>query len=59
MPTKMYITGEWENKNIRYQHPQEKHIEVEVDYFLRDKILNCATDEVQQVINEILQINKK
>lgn len=58
MVTKMYITWEWDDKDIKYQRPDEKHIEVEVDYFLRDKIMACAAEDVQKVINEILECNK-
>ncbi len=59
MPTTMYITWEWNDKQITGKRPNEKHIEVELDYTLRDKIMECTTEDVQKVINEILECNKK
>ena len=59
MPTKMYITWEWDNKDIKYHRPKEKHTEVELGYTLRDKIMECTSEDVQKVINEILECNKK
>lgn len=58
MTTKVYVLGEWDNKEVRFSKPKEKHIEKEVWYYLRDKLLTCATEEVQQVINEILLIKE-
>ena len=55
MTTKVYVLWEGEQKEVRFDRPKEKHIEREVGYYLRDKLLTCATEEVQQVINEILE----
>lgn len=54
MTTKLYIINENE---VRFSKPDEPHIEKEVGYYLRDKLLQCTTEDVQNVINEILQCN--
>ena len=53
MTTKLYII-EWEENEVRFSRPTEKHQEREVGYWLRDKLLECTTEEVQWVIREIL-----
>jgi len=55
---KLYII-EWEENVVMFNKPTEKHQEREVDYWLRDKLLECTTEEVQGVINEILAIKNK
>lgn len=58
MTTKLYVLWESEDKEVRFTRPEEKHKEVEVSYYLRDKLLTCATEEIQSVISEILECNK-
>lgn len=50
---KLYII-EWEENVVMFNKPEEPHIEKEVSYYLRDKLLECETSKVQEVINEIL-----
>lgn len=59
MTTKVYVLWEWENKEVRFNRPSEDHKGREIGYWLRDKLLECTTEEVQWVINEILAIKNK
>lgn len=59
MTTTMYIIWKWNNKDIVNSRPNQPHIEVEVWYYLRDKWLTCETEKVQEVISEILAVNKE